>query len=217
MLLGSGALLGVVGNVFHPVLDPGLSTQAFLDAVHAAPWWRALHLLITLSVVLLTAGLVLLARRLVSPPGGDAARVTAVLALIGGTLFVAVIGAVDGAAMSALADVSAGAPGQDVIVAAAAGLRAMDNGLLSLVVALFMGGTFVALGAALRAGTSFGAWLRWSSLVIGGAGIGTGTLMFLGVAAEFTNYTFRVVALGVTVVALALAIQVLRLGPSSRH
>lgn len=131
--------------------------------------WRAVHLLIAVSVVLLTAGIVLFVRKLSESATENAAALTAVLALVGGTLFVTVIGGIDGAAMAALADSAAGDAG-GAIVAAAEAVRAVDPGLLSLVVALHLGATFVALGVLVQRGARPG-WIGWTALVTGTAGV----------------------------------------------
>ena len=209
-VLLAGAALAVVGNGLHPIIPPDVGTQAFLEAVAATDFWVAIHLVVAASVALLVAGIVLVARWLGGTAGGPLGWLAATLALIGGVIFMVAAGGIDGVVMASLADQMAVTEHPELVLATAEAFLALDFALLGLGVALLLGGAYLALGLALQRADVTAAWIRWTAVIVGGAGIVVGVLQFLGVAEAVALYAFRAVALLATVIAIAIGVQLLR-------
>lgn len=205
-----GAVLAVIGNAAHPFLDPEAPATEVLATAADSGYWTVLHLGLAIAGVLLTCGVVLVTRMLAGTPADGTARVAAVLAVIGGTLFAVQIGGIDGTVFPVLGERVAGAADEAVLLPVAEAFQRFDIALLSLVVMVYFGATFVALGLAFRAVDVFAGWLDVTALVAGVAGVVVGAMMFLELMPTFTFYAFRVVALAVTVVAFGVAAALLR-------
>lgn len=205
-LLVVGGVLAVLGNALHPFLPADATTAAFLREATTNPLWVPLHLAIAVSIGALAAGMVLVLRRLRATPAATLATSTAVLAVMGGGLFIFQIGVLDGYVLPQL-----GAADQTPeLLAAATAITTLDTGLLSLIVLLYFGVTFAAFGMALEQADTFARWVRWTATGGGTLGIVVGTLMLLDVAGAVTLVAFRVVALASTVVVLGIGIALRR-------
>lgn len=200
-----GAVLATVGNALHPFIDPDATAEEFLAEAAASSSWVLLHLAIVVAIAALTVGIVVVARSFVGTPGELWGRAATVLAIIGGTVFAVQIGGLDGAVMPALADELAAGSDRAAVLATAGALQALDLALLALVVALYFGAMFVALGYGAQLAGVFSPWIRWTAMVAGSAGLVVGTMMYLGIADAVTFYAFRAIALATTVVAFGLA------------
>lgn len=209
-LLLTGAVLALVGNALHPFLDPDGGGAELVAAAGESSTWVGLHLLVVTAVVVLTVGTVMFARGYTGTAGESTARVAAVLATIGGTIFVVQLGGLDGAVMPALADQLAAGADEATVLALAETMAALDVALLSIVVTLYLGATFVALGLALLRTDTFAPWIRWTGIVAGGTGMVLGVLMYLDIANTLTFYGFRVVALAITIATFGLAVELRR-------
>ncbi|MBW3659842.1 MAG: hypothetical protein KY457_14475 [Actinobacteria bacterium] len=209
-VLLAGGVLAMVGNGLHPILDPDSGATQLVAIAGDTAYWSALHLVVVLAVVLLTAGTVLFARGFTGTAGESAAWLAAVLAVIGGSIFALQLGGLDGAVMTVLAEELAAGGDEAALTATASAMAALDVGLLGIVTIVYLGGTFVALGWAMHVTAISAPWIRWTALVAGGAGVVVGTLMYLRVADGVAFYGFRLVALAVTVAALGLAVELRR-------
>ena len=78
------------------------------------------------------------------------------------------------------------------------------------VVGLLLGATFFTLGPALQRAGVFAPWTRWTALVAGAVGTVLGAMMLVDVALGFAFCALRVVGLVVTVVAIAVGVQLYR-------
>lgn len=200
-----GAVLATAGNALHPFFAPGASLEEFLTTVGGSSIWAGLHLVIAIAIVLLTAGVVMAIRRFVGTPGEALARGASVMIVIGGTIFTMQIAALDGAVMPVLAEQLAAASDPAVVLALAEALEALDIALISLVVTLYFGAGFIALGLAAQRVGAFSSWIRGAAMATGAGGIIVGPLMFLRIADGVTFFAFRGVALLATIVAFGLA------------
>ena len=170
----AGAILGVVGsagafvgNLMHPNVahdESGIATIA-TSAV-----WVPAHLLIAVSLLLMTVGLVAVADALADGPAGGVARAGAVSAIIGGSVAV-VLMAADGVAarVAAMSALSGRAASVEVsVVVAGFAERGIAFGLVVMLNVVFGGTTFVLLGlAVLRDGRL----PRWSGAVLALVGL----------------------------------------------
>lgn len=211
-VLLAGALLAIVGNLAHPFLDPVGGGAELMAAAGGTPYWTVLHLFLVVSIVLLTAGTVMLTRGYTGTAGEPTARLAAALAVIGGTIFAVQLGGLDGAVMPALADQLAAGGDEATVLVLAEAMRALDVALLAIVTVVYLGGAFIALGLTLRRTATFAPWIRWTALVSGGAGVLIGIVMFLDVASVVAFFGFRAVALAVTIAAVGLAVELRREG-----
>ncbi|MDX1659757.1 MAG: hypothetical protein R3343_13120 [Nitriliruptorales bacterium] len=203
-----GAALAVLGNGLHPFFAADATAADIVAEASSSSLWLPVHVGIGIALLMLTGGLALLAGALRDTPGRSYAALTAVLAIVGGTIFTFQIAAVDGYAMRAVADLPQG----EAAAAAIATLGAIDTGLLSLSVMLFLGLTFVALGETCDKADIFAGWIRWTATIAGILGVIVGLLMLADTATDFTFIAFRVVALATTIVAIGIGVA-LRKGP----
>jgi hypothetical protein len=204
VLLAVGALLAAAGNAAHPYLAPGVTTEELLAVSASTGRWTLVHLALGIAAVCLAAGMALLDRRLEGTPGAAAGRVAVVFAVFGGVVLAVQVVGIDGTVIPALAEPVAAAPDDAALLAVAEALHSLDVALLGLAVALFIGATFLALGIALRQARLYPAWVAWTGITGGAAGIGIGTAMVLGVGEVITVVAFRVAALLVTLATFGL-------------
>lgn len=205
-----GGVLAMVGNALHPFLDPHGGGAELVARAGETSYWTALHLVVVVAVVLLTAGTVMLMRGFAGTAGEATGRLAAALAVVGGTIFAIQIGGLDGAVFPALADQLAGGADEASVLAVADAMQALDVALLAIVTTVYLGGVFVAAGLSFHRVDAFAPWMRWTAMVAGGAGVVIGVMMFLGVADVVAFYGFRAVALAVTVVTLGLGFELRR-------
>ena len=201
-LLISGAVLLMAGNIAHPIdADPTpLSRLEFA----AEPTWVPIHLALALGFLLLTAGLVAASRHMQSSRGAFPAHIATTAALVGGAMLVAVFGALDGYATSALASSEANA---EAIHAAAIAEEAIDSGLAAMGTLAFFGLAVGALGIAILRDGTLRRWIGWSAVAIGAAGSVAGIALLTGGPTTFTiNVMLRPVAIAGTLWFLALGV-----------
>lgn len=209
-VLFAGAMLATVGNALHPFLETGVSVESFLETVEGHGSWQLLHLTIAVAVVLIAAGIAMVCRDLADTAGSSIAALLSTLGAVGATIFAIQIGGIDGVVMPQLAEAYASGENPEAVLATAAGLYALDLALLALVVTIYSGGLFLAVGLALARAHASATWVRWLATATGATGAVIGPMMFLNLADGFTFVAFRVVALAATVVAFAIAAQLVR-------
>ena len=210
VVLFAGAVLATVGNALHPLFEAGVSVESFLEAVEGHGSWQLLHLTIAVGVVLLAAGIVTVCGDLADTAGSSLAALASTLGAVGASIFAIQIGGIDGVVMPRLAEAYASGENPEAVLAAATGMYALDLALLALVVTIYVGGLFLAFGLALTRADAFAPWVRWLATATGATGVVIGPMMFLNLADGFTFIAFRVIALGATVVAFAVATQQVR-------
>jgi hypothetical protein len=143
--------------------DPNVPSAAFSEYARSE-YWVAIHLMQLLGVVLITASLVLLSRKMADGPAAEWATLGAAGAIA--SLSVAsVLQAVDGVALKVMVDTWAATP-QPTSFSAAFGVRQIEVGLASIG-SLMFGLTAAIYGIAILIDGRFPKWLG-AVAIIGG-------------------------------------------------
>lgn len=203
-----GAILSVVFNVLHPRFADIRSTETQLAETAGSALWIVDHLGILLGVVLMTAGLVALARSMQAGPGAGWARLGLAGAVVGAALM-AVLMATDGIALKDVADAWARTPAAErgAALSAAHVLRQVNLALLSVWTTVFLGVTILSYGLAVAASGIYPAWLGWVGVLGGIGSLGVGLAMALaGPTVLVNNVLFLILSLLITLWALALGV-----------
>ncbi len=206
-LLISGAVLLIVGNIAHPLDADPTPTSRFEFATE--PSWIPIHLALAVGFLLLTAGVVAVGRHLQHVRNASWAHFATMAAVVGGTMLVAVFGALDGYATSALAGSRASA---EAIAAASIAEEAIDSGFAAMGTLAFFGLALGALGIAIVGDGRLRRWIGWSAIAIGAAGTLAGTMLLAEGPTSFTiNVMLRPVAVAGTLWFITLGIVVRKL------
>ena len=163
----AGAVVLLVGTYLHPMsADPNVPLAAFTEYA-ASHIWVASHLMQLGGVVLITAALVLLSRKMADGPAGEWATLGATGA-IASLAVAAALQAVDGVALKVMVDSWAAIPepGKTALFDAAFAVRQIETGLASMGSLLF-GLTASIYGIALFIDRRFPRWLG-AVAIIGG-------------------------------------------------
>jgi hypothetical protein len=207
VLLLAAALLGIVGNGLHPIVEPGNTVQLLEHA--RVGGWMWVHVTIALAIVLVVAGLMALQRLIAGGRGSGYANVGGGLAVVGGTIMAATFAAVDGYALFRLSERWAAAEGaeREELESLAAVVSDVDLGFLSIGTLVLFGLAFAAFGLAMLASRVVAAWLGWVGLALGCGGAIVGMLMaIVGVTDVTLNLLFRPLAVLITVFLIALGV-----------
>jgi Domain of unknown function (DUF4386) len=169
-----GALLGMVGNLIHPVTpidDPEGVARTIADSAI----WLPAHLAIVVGILLMLAGLVAIHHSIRGGLAGALARFGLIAAIAGATIGMMLV-ILDGVAARQLAREWATAP-PDQKAAALSLVHANETinfalaGLFNLV---FAAATFILFGLAVALGDVYPRWLGWVVTVAGLGSIGAG-------------------------------------------
>jgi len=160
----AGALFLFVGTYLHPMAaDPNVPSAAFSEYARSE-YWVAIHLMQLLGVVLITASLVLLSRKMADGPAAEWATLGAAGAIA--SLSVAsALQAVDGVALKVMVDTWAATP-EPASFSAAFGVRQIEVGLASIG-SLMFGLTAAIYGIAILIDGRFPRWIA-AVAIIGG-------------------------------------------------
>ena len=179
----AGAVTLFVGTWMHPMsADPNVAVAAFAEYATADTWVTG-HLMQLLGVILMTAALVLLLRRLFDGPAGEWAVIAAAGA-VAGLAAAAALQAVDGVALKAMVDGWAGASAADkpMFFHSAFAVRQIEIGLASMTSLLF-GLTVSIYGIAVWLDGRFPRWIAVGALA---GGLPTAAA---GVAIAYTGFS----------------------------
>jgi uncharacterized membrane protein (DUF2068 family) len=178
-----GALFLFIGTWMHPMdADPNFPIAAFTEYA-AAHHWIASHLTQLFGVLLMSAALILLLRRLFDGPGADWAAL-ATAGVIAGLGAAAALQAVDGVALKVMVDAWAAAPASAklLFLQTAFAVRQIEVGLASVTSLLF--GLAVSIyGVALWLDARFP---RWFGALAFAGGIPTA---IAGIVIAFTGFS----------------------------
>ncbi len=180
-LFVAGAVIGLVGNAFHPhTADP--DAAATVQAIAQNGAWIAIHLAIIVAILLIIAGLVGLAELLKGTGGQRLSELGLAAAVLGGAI-VTISTTIDGFGMKALSVSSAGASAAESATALriAVAVKETDFGIWSIGILVFFGATFACFGGAVAASRRFPGWFGWMAVV--GAG-GSAIAAVLQIAAN---------------------------------
>jgi hypothetical protein len=166
-----GSLLGMIGNLIHPV-TPINNPEGVAHTIAHSEAWTPIHLIIIVGLILMLGGLVAISRSIKKGLASTLARFSYVAAIAGITIGLLLV-TLDGLAAKQLADAWALAPQEEK----AAALRillaeeTMNFALAALFNILFAGVTYILLGLAVATGTIYPRWLGWPVIVAGSGSI----------------------------------------------
>ena len=197
----AGALLGMVGNLIHPVTpidDPAGVARVIADSGA----WAAMHYAIVLGIVLMLGGLVAIHRSIRGGLAGALSRFGLVAAISGATIGLILV-ILDGVAARQLAqEWSDASTNRDIALALVHANETINFALASLFNLVFAAATFVLFGAAAIASGIYPRWLGWVAVVAGALSFVAGTIQaFVG---EPTDASRIVTIVGPTMITLWL-------------
>ena len=162
-----GALLGMVGNLIHPVTPIG-DVEGVARVIAESDIWVPVHLIIVLGVVLMLGGLVALGHSISSGLPGALARFGYAAAVLGAAIGLILV-ILDGVAARQLAQEWASAPTarREVALGLVHANETINFALASLFNFVFAAVTFILFGLAVALS---GLYPRWLGLVAAGAG-----------------------------------------------
>jgi hypothetical protein len=173
----AGALLGLAGNLVHPVTAGPNDPEATARVVAGSRIWILVHLALLFAFVLMLSGLVAVHDSIRGGPPGALARFGLTSAVVGTAVGVVLI-SLDGFAAKHLAESWLSLPTADRATAIGA-FRAEDSinfALLSPLNLLFAGFTFVLFGLAAALSGAYPRWLGWTAAVGGAGGAVSGVI-----------------------------------------
>jgi hypothetical protein len=206
----AGAIIGLVGNLAHPVTAGPDDPEATARVVAESQIWGPLHLALLVAFVLMLGGLVAIHDSIGDGVPAALARFGLASAVVGTTVGVVLI-TLDGFAAKHLAESWLSAP-PDLRASAIGSFRAEDSinfALLSPLNLVFAGFTFILYGLAVAFSDTYPRWLGWTAAVGGAGGAISGVIQSyigepvaittaLGVAAP-TVITLWLIAMGILV------------------
>lgn len=197
-----GALLGMVGNLLHPV-TPMNDPEGVAQVISDSGAWVLMHVAIVIGIMLMLPGLVAIRHSI----RGGIAEALARFGLVAGVAGVAVgliLVTLDGVAAPQLAEEWAAAP-QDQRETALSVVHLQETlnfALASLFNLLFAGATFILLGLAVALSGIYPRWLGWSVVVAGVLSIPAGLIQAF--AGEPSDASRILTIIGPTVITLWL-------------
>jgi hypothetical protein len=165
-----GALLGLVGNLLHPVTPTG-DPEGAAGVIADSQIWVTVHLGIILGLILMLVGLVAMYRSITGGVAGALVRFGVIAATAGMAAGLVLI-ALDGFAAKQLAESWATAPAdqQATAVQFVSAEETINFALLSLFNILFAGVTFICYGFAVALSQTYpvgwGGWSWWRVSVV---------------------------------------------------
>jgi hypothetical protein len=213
----SGAVLGLVGNLMHPV-TPMDDPEGVARVIAESATWIPIHVAIVIGIALMLGGLVAIERSIHGGIAGALARM-GLIAGIGGITVGLILVTLDGVAAPQLADEWAAAPPdqQSTSLALVHANETINFALASLFNILFAGATFILFGLAVALSGVYPRLLGWIVVAAGVSSIAAGLIQaFTG---EPTDVSRVLTIIGPTVITLwLLAMGVLLLRrPATDH
>jgi len=172
----AGALLGMVGNLVHPV-TPIDDPEGVARVIADSEAWVPIHLAIVLGIVLMLGGLVAIRRSIRDGLAGALSRLGLVAAVAGATVGLVLV-ILDGVAARQLAQEWAAAPSEerDVALALVHANETINFALASLFNVVFAAVTFVLFGLAVALSRVYPRWLGWVAVLAGVLSLVAGTI-----------------------------------------
>jgi hypothetical protein len=198
-----GSLLGLVGNLIHPV-TPIDDPEGVARVIADSDAWFPIHFVIIVGITLMLGGLVALYHSIVE----ELAHVLARFGLFAATVGIAVgliTVILDGVAAKQLADQWAAAASGEAARTALQLVLANETvnfALASLFNFTFAGVTFILFGLAVALSDVYPRWLGWIVVIAGVASIGAGLVQ--GMTGEPTTLSRILTIIGPTVITLWL-------------
>jgi hypothetical protein len=172
----AGALLGMVGNLVHPV-TPIDDPEGVARVIAQSGSWVPIHLAIVLGIVLMLGGLVAISMSIREGVAGALSRFGLVAAVVGATVGLVLV-ILDGVAARQLAQEWAAAPpeGRGVALALVHANETINFALASLFNFVFAAVTFVLFGLSVVISGVYPRWLGWLAVLAGALSMAAGTI-----------------------------------------
>src|SRR6266542_1357557 len=199
-----GAVLGMVGNLLHPV-TPIDDPEGVARVIANSEIWVAIHLVILFGIILMLGGLVAIYHSIRGGIAGALARFGLFAAVVGATVGLVLV-ILDGVAARQLAQEWAAAPADQKATALSLvhANETSNFALASLFNFVFAAATFILFGLAVALSDVFPRWLGWIVFVAGVASIGAGLIQaYVG---EPTGASRILTIFGPTVITLWLLV-----------
>jgi hypothetical protein len=204
-----GALLGMVGNVIHPV-TPIDDPEGVARVIAESGIWVPVHLAIVLGIVLMLGGLVAIRQSIRDGLAGALARFGLVAGVAGATIGLVLV-ILDGVAARQLAQEWAGAsPAErDVALGLVHANETINLALASLFNFVFAAVTFILFGLAVVLNDVYPRWLGWVAVLAGVLSVAAGSIQaYVG---EPTGASRVLTIIGPSVITLWLLLMGIRL------
>lgn len=213
----AGALLGMVGNLVHPV-TPIDDPEGVARVIAESEIWVAVHLAIVLGIALMLGGLVAIRHSIREGMPGVIARFGLVAAVVGATIGLVLV-ILDGVAARQLAQewAAASSAERDVALGLVHGNETINFALASAFNFVFAAATFILFGLAVAASDVYPRWLGWVAAIAGVMSLAAGTIQ--ASVGEPTNASRVLTIIGPTVITLwllVMGILLLRMGREVR-
>ena len=200
----AGALLGMVGNLIHPV-TPIDDPEGVARVIAESEIWVPVHLAIVVGILLMLGGLVAIRHSIRDGAAGALARFGLVAGIAGAAIGLVLV-ILDGVAAPQLAQEWAEASSRDRAVAL--GLvhanETINFALASLFNLVFAAATFILFGLAVLLSRVYPRWLGWPALLAGILSIAAG--MIQAYVGEPTGASRVLTIIGPTVITLWLLV-----------
>ena len=199
-----GSLLGMVGNLMHPVTPIG-NPKGVARVIAESGIWVPVHLAIVLGIVLMLGGLLALRHSIRDGLAGALARF-ALIAAVAGAAIGLVLVILDGVAARQLAqEWAAAAPeGRELALGLVQTNETINFALASLFNVVFAAATFILYGLAVAVGDAYPRWLGWVAVGAGVLSVGAGAIQ--ASIGEPTDATRVLTIIGPTVITLWLLV-----------
>jgi Domain of unknown function (DUF4386) len=199
-----GSLLGMVGNLVHPV-TPMDDPEGVAEVIADSGMWVPIHIAIVVGIVLMLGGLVAIRHTIRDGVAGALARFGSVAAIVGVTIGLILVH-LDGVGAYQLAQEWAESPPGERSLAL--GLvhanETINFALASLFNLVFAGVTFILFGLAVLLSEVYPRWLGWTAFVAGIFSIAAGVIQ--AAVGEPTDASRVLTIIGPTVITLWLLI-----------
>ena len=197
-----GALLGMVGNLIHPVTPIG-DPEGVARMIAESQIWVPVHLAIVLGIVLMLGGLVAIRDSIRDGLAGALARFGMVAAIAGAVIGLVLV-ILDGVAARQLAQEWAAAPAADrqIALSLVHANETINFALASLFNLVFAAATFILFGLAVALSDVYPKWLGWVAVAAGALSVAAGTVQ--ATVGEPTESSRILTIIGPTVITLWL-------------
>ena len=199
-----GSLMGMVGNLIHPV-TPLDDPEGVAQVIAESDAWTAIHLVIVFGIVLMLGGLVALYQSIRGELAGALARLGLAAAIVGIAIGVVLV-ILDGVTAKQLADQWAIAPQEERTIALRIVLanETMNFALASSFNIVFAGATFILFGMAVAFSGAYRRWLGW--VVVAASVVSVGAGLIQAFTGEPTMASRVLTIIGPTVITLWLLV-----------
>lgn len=171
-----GAILGMVGNLIHPV-TPINDPEGVARVMAESGIWVPVHLAIVFGIVLMLGGLVAIRRSIQEGLAGVLASFGLTAGVAGATIGMVLV-IIDGVAARQLAQDWAASPlgERDVALSLVLANETINFALASLFNFVFAAATFILFGLAVVHSDSYPRWLGWVAVAAGTLSVVAGTI-----------------------------------------